>query len=453
MTLLTLREHETFAIGETFSCAGRKSVTHAQVDALERLSQRLKAAKGGLFTHANRTTLKARQYVGVVQLGAEAIEIIPKIDGLDEQNTRTNLFRILARTRRLEIHEADIARLAAQNLNILEIYIRLFCDKLFAEVHRGLISRYERHTDNLPALRGKLLTGLQATLNAFQPERFRCEFDEFTVDTPLNRVLKATVRFLRRVTRHGDNARRLAELDFALDGVSDVPAAALEWHRLHFDRANRRYASLVAMARLILQNRTQDVTAGCLEGFSLLFDMNELFEEYIGEVARAVFTPLGWQVALQGPTRYLLQDRESGAQVFQTQPDITGSRNGKPMWIVDTKWKRLKEEDRNQGIAQADVYQMLGYAHRYGVRDVFLLYPHHAETFSAAGILRSFRVNAGAVGEKTGNSDQYIHVASIDLSDLRAVPDALRTILEAAGIQPHPTQFSYSGAYSACSAQ
>jgi len=429
MTLLTLREHETFAIGETFSGEGKKSVTHAQVDALERLSHRLKAAKGGLFTHANRTTLKARQYVGVVQLGAEAIEIIPKIDGLDEQGTRTNLFRMLARTRRLEIHEADIARLAAQNLNILEIYIRLFCDKLFAEVHRGLISRYERHADNLPALRGKLLTGLQATLNAFQPERFRCEFDEFTVDTPLNRVLKTTVRFLRRVTRHGDNARRLAELDFALDGVGDVPAAALEWHRLHFDRANRRYASLVAMARLILQNRTQDVTAGGLDGFSLLFDMNELFEEYIGEVTRAVFTPLDWQVALQGPTRYLLQDRESGAQVFQTQPDITGSRNnGKPAWIIDTKWKRLDEQERNQGIAQADVYQMLGYAHRYGVRDVFLLYPHHAEIGRAAGLRRSFRILDGLPGA----GEQFIHVASVELADLASVPEQLSCLLNAA---------------------
>jgi len=162
---------------------------------------------------------------------------------------------------------------------------------------------------------------------------------------------------------------------------------------------------------------------------------------------------MGWQVVLQGPTRYLLQDWESGAQVFQTQPDITGSRNGKPAWIIDTKWKRLDEQERNQGIAQADVYQMLGYAHRYGVRDVFLLYPHHAETFSAAGLLRSFRVNAGAVDDKTGDGDQYIHVASIDLTDLRVVPDALRTILEAAGIQPHPTQFNHSGAYSTCSVQ
>ncbi len=432
MSLLTLREHETFAIGDAFCAEDRKSVTHAQADALDKLSKRLASAKGGLFTHANRTTLKARQYVGVVQLGAEAIEVIPKIDGLNDQGARINLFRMLARTRRLEIHEADIARLAAQSLNILEIFIRLFCDKLFAEVHRGLVSRYERHSDNLPTLRGKLLTGLQSTLNAFQPERFRCEFDEFTVDTPLNRVLKTTVRFLRRVTRHSDNARRLAELDFTLEGVRDVTVAALEWHRLHFDRANRRYEPLLSMARMILQNRTQDVTAGGLDGFSLLFDMNELFEEYIGEVARAALVPQGWQVFLQGPSHALLQDAETGVGVFQTRPDITGLRDGKAAWIIDTKWKRLDEDERNQGIAQTDVYQMLGYAHRYDVRDVVLLYPHQAGIDGEAGLQRSFRIlGGGAV-----NGEQHIHVASVDLRDLRGVPDQLRSILEDAGVNP-----------------
>lgn len=424
MTLLTLREHETFAIGESFCREGRKSVTESQADALERLSERLKnnGMKGGLVSRA-KITLKARQYVGVVQLGMDAIEIIPKIDGIDDQAARINLFRMLARTRRLAIHEADLARLAEQNLDILEIFIRLFCDKLFVEVHRGLVSRYERHRDNLPTLRGKLLTGLQATLNAFQPERFQCEFDEFTVDTPLNRVLKAAVRRLRRVTRHGDNARRLAELDFTLEGVSDVPAAALEWHRLHFDRANRRYEPLLTMARMILQNRTQDVTAGGLEGFSLLFDMNELFEEYIGEVARASLAG-DWQVALQGPTAYLLAD-EQGGGLFQTRPDVTGSRAGHPIWIIDTKWKLLDEEERKQGVAQADIYQMLGYAKRYGVRDVVLLYPYQAGVNVERGVRRHFRILDG----HPGTTEQFIHVASVDLTDLASVPAQLCAIV------------------------
>ncbi len=419
---LTLREHETFAIGEAFCGSGRKSVTHAQADALDRLSQRLKSLgmKGGLFTHANRTTLKARQYVGVAPLGTESIEIIPKIDGLDDWEARLNLFRMLACTRRLQIHEADLARLGEQNLDILEIFIRLFCDKLFVEVHRGLVGCYERRRDNLPTLRGKLLTGLQATLNAFQPERFRCEYDEFTIDTPINRVLKAAVRRLRRVTRHGDNARRLAELEFTLDGVRDVHVAALEWHRLHFDRANRRYEPLVTMARMILDNRSQDVTAGGLEGFALLFDMNELFEEYIGEVARTTLSPLGWQVRLQGPQDHLLQN-EAGGRVFKTQPDITGLLAGKATWIIDTKWKRLDDEERHQGINQGDVYQMLGYAQRYGVRDVLLLYPHHREMGNKEGVQHRFQI----LGSDCGQS---IHVATVDLRALHTVPKQLETL-------------------------
>lgn len=435
MSVLTLREYESFAIDECFSSAGRKSVTPAQVDALERLSQRLKAAgmKGDLFKPANRTTLKAQQFVGVMQLGADAVEVIPKIDGLDERGARISLFRMLARTRRLAIHEADLARLALQNLNILEIFIRLFCDKLFMEVHRGLVSRYERRTDNLPTLRGKLLTGLQATLNAFHPERFQCEFDEFTVDTPLNRVLKAAVRRLRGITQHGDNARRLAELDFTLDGVSDVPATALEWHRLHFDRANRRYEPLVEMARMVLQNRSQDVTSGSKEGFGLVFDMNELFEEYIGEIARTTFAP-DWQVVLQGPQRYLLQDQSSGADVFQTKPDITGLRDNKPTWIIDTKWKPLDEQECNHGVGQADVYQMLGYAQRYGVRDIFLLYPHHDLVGDQAGIQRSFRILGEFMGPATKAGGQSIHVTTIDISDLDTVPDQLHSILGTATV-------------------
>lgn len=430
MSVLTVREHGTIGINDCFACDGRKSITVAQADALERLSQRMKAAglKGDLFKHANRTTLKAQQYVGVMQLGVDAVEVVPKIGGLDDRGARINLFRMLARTRRLAVHEAELARLASQNLNILEIFIRLFCDKLFAEVHRGLASRYERHSDNLPTLRGKLLTGLQATLNAFHPERFRCEFDEFTVDTPLNRVLKAAVRCLRRVTQHSDNARRLAELDFTLDGVSDVPAAALEWHRLHFDRANRRYEPLVVMARMILQNRSQDVTSGGLEGFGLVFDMNELFEEYIGEVARATFAP-DWQVVLQGPQRYLLQDQHSGAGVFQTRPDISGLRDSKPIWIIDTKWKPVDEQEHNHGVGQADVYQMLGYAHRYGVKDVFLLYPHHNLAGAKAGIQRSFRILGECVSPAADAGGSCIHVATVDIANLNAVPSQLQSIL------------------------
>lgn len=421
MTLLTLREHDPFAIADAFCTEGRKAVTPVQAETLERLSDRLRAGgmKGGFITHANRTTLKARQFVGVVQLGAEAIEIIPKIDGLDERDTRIHLFRMLARAGWMALHELEAARLAEQHRDILEIFIRLFCDKLFAELHRGLIGAYRRESGDLPALRGKLLTGLQATLNAFHPERFQCEYDEFSLDTPLNRVLKSAVVKLRRVTREAENARRLAELEFALEEVTSVSAASLKWHRLHFDRSNRRYEALANMARRILERRTQDVTAGESDGFSLLFDMNELFEAYIGAMARSVFAP-DWQVVLQGPAAWLLED-EAGLGRSQIRPDITGLEQGRPRWIIDTKWKRLDAADAKQGVAQADIYQMLGYAHRLDVERIVLLYPQQR---GEASVARCFRI----LEEAPQRPARELWVARIDLSDLDTVPEQLQAL-------------------------
>ena len=66
---------------------------------------------------------------------------------------------------------------------------------------------------------------------------------------------------------------------------------------------------------------------------------------------------------------------------FQTIPDILVKRGSETLLVVDTKWKRLSAriDDPKQGIAQADVYQMLAYSRIYRCPRMMLLYPHHSE--------------------------------------------------------------------------
>lgn len=427
MSTLVVREYESINIGEPFAATG-KTLSRDQAYSLLNLSASLKAGgmRGDAFVLDGRSKLKAQHFVGVVQFGTYQIEIIPKIDGLDHNGARTNLFHMLCRTSRLKIHESEISRLKLQNMTVLEMFISMFCDRLFVEVHRGLVSNYERISDNQTALRGKLLTGLQATLNAFHPERFQCEYDEYTIDTPLNRVLKAAVRKLRRISRDTRNVRRLAELDFTLDAVNDVSVSSLEWHRLHFDRANRRYQSLVAMARLFLRGLTQDLSSGDSDGLGFLIDMNELFEEYIGECIRSVITDRRDSVVLQGPVRSLLQDKASGAEAFRTKPDICCLRDKVPHWIVDTKWKRLDDEKSELGVSQSDVYQMIGYSGIYGVNDVLLLYPYHAKLDGKQGLERTYRIRDQ---ENSCKTERYIHVATVSLADLNKINAQLTALI------------------------
>ncbi len=420
MALISIREYEKLHVGEFDSV--RPSVTPKQAEVLTNL----KPVYGfEVFKYVNGNTLAAQQYVGTYQLGPHAIEVLPKIDGT-ETDVRRNLVAMLAVAHDLDISEGDAARVAKQNHGILEILIRLFCDKLFVQVHRGLVRRYEAKEENLAVLRGRLGIAEQLRLNAGNPERLYCRFDEFQEDNPLNQVLKAGVRFLLGISRDVRNQQHLAELMLVFEGVSDVHRQSLPWARVVFDRLSDRYKPCFKLVELFLKGTPPDVTGGPAQAFSLFFDMNVLFEEYIGRTARRVFVPKGYQVVLQGPQQYLAFDCDKQRPVFAMKPDVVGKLGGRVAWILDTKWKPLSLQKAKEGVQQDDLYQMYAYANCYDCSDVVLLYPHHQDLGAMAGVRSTFGLNPWM--RTAEQSFNRVRVVTVDLAVLRTVPEQLENI-------------------------
>lgn len=420
---ISLREYGRLHVGEFDSA--KPSVTAEQATFLTSL----KPVYGvDVFKWINQHTIAAQQYVGTVQLGRLTIDVLPKIEGTaaatSDTAVRHNLVAMLLVALDLDIGEGDMARIAVQRQGILDILIRLFCDKLFAQVHRGLVRRYEAREDQLAVLRGRLGVTEQVRLNASNPARLFCRFDEFQADNPLNRVFKAALRQLLRVAKNMDNQRRLAELLLAFEEIADIPGASLPWHLVGFDRLNERYRPAFRLAELFLKRTAPDVTSGRAAGFSLFFDMNSLFEEYVGRVAMQVFRSRGIQVRLQGPQRFLAVDESSGANAFAMRPDAVGMRNGQVVWIIDTKWKQLSPAEAREGASQSDLYQMHAYANNYGCDDVVLLYPHYAALGAHAGTRAAYRLQT-PVRTQGGFGAARIRTATIDLGDLKSVPGQL----------------------------
>ena len=158
--------------------------------------------------------------------------------------------------------------------------------------------------------------------------------------------------------------------------------------------------------------------------------MNQLFEGYIGIIARRVFSAQGLKVSLQGPRQHLAR-YENGNPVFELRPDIVASDAGNIKFIIDTKWKRLKEAGNREGVATSDVYQMYAYSTRYASPDVTLLYPHHAEL----GIWEPKRAEYWLKGasESGDQLTQRISVATVDLRDLNSVSKQLEKIFPVSG--------------------
>lgn len=425
MGLISLKEYGRLHIGE-FD-ASRPSVTNLHAEMLANL----KPLYGfEVFKYVNGKTLTAQQYVGAFQIGHHTIEVLPKIDG-DEVNVRRNLVAMLSVALDLDIAEGDIARVANQSHGILEVLIRLFCDKLFAQVHRGLVRRYEGREVNLNVVRGKLSITEQVRLNAANPERLYCRFDEFQEDNPLNQVLKAATRLLLRFSRELANQRLLTELLLIFEAVSDCHQDSLPWGKVVFDRLSDRYRPCYRLAAMFLKRVPPDVTGGAAHGFSLFFDMNTLFEEYIGRMAVRVFRPMGIKVTLQGPQEHLAFDVCQKRPAFSMRPDVVGRMDSEVIWILDTKWKQLSTEEAKDGVAQTDLYQMFAYANCYDCPDVVLLYPHHDGVGGDIGVRCTYLLNPW-IQEAGSSVRKQVRVATINLTNLKTVSAQLTEIIQPA---------------------
>jgi 5-methylcytosine-specific restriction enzyme subunit McrC len=272
-------------------------------------------------------------------------------------------------------------------------------------------------------LRGRLNVVRQFTVLAVAPQRLACRFHELSADIPLNQILKAAVTYLRRISRLPENQRRLCELELAFADVAAVSTDRLPWPQIILDRTNTAYHDLIALSELLLGKRFQTTSAGSGVGFSLLFEMNTLFEKFIGLSLKAAARNSGVRITLQAPRSHALVEMASGKKRFMTKPDIVIQIDGRPIMIIDTKWKRLSPaiDDPKHGISQSDVYQMMAYAHVYEVENLLLLYPHHAELGAAAGILCDHKI--------MGTDDTRLRVATVDLSNLSEFSLRLQTLV------------------------
>jgi 5-methylcytosine-specific restriction enzyme subunit McrC len=421
----SVREWDCLHIGQGADNVSRLEATRLM--AVARRAQRALRIGGGDhdFILSDRGhLLRAGQVVGVVAASGVTLEILPKIDGLDEGATRLNLVRMLARTINLSIADGALTKLGHQHFDLLEVLIRLFCDKLFAALHLGLPRRYLDYENDLAALRGRLDVKRQFTTLAMSPQRLACRYEDLSIDIALNQVLKAAIRQLRGISRSSENQRRLIELEFAFADVSMVTAKALPWQNVVLDRTNTDWHDLLRLAQVLLGSRFQTTTSGDDQGFSLLFEMNVLFEEFVGRVLKRSLCGPELRVTLQGPRKFALSEINGNVSSFVTKPDIVVHRYAKPAMIIDTKWKGLRRaiDDPKQGVSQADLYQMISYGQIYGIERLMLLYPHHRELDT---------VGMQGVHLIMGTKNTHLTVGTVDFSQFETVVTQLTGLCRA----------------------
>ncbi|PGE91775.1 McrC family protein [Bacillus toyonensis] len=321
--------------------------------------------------------IQAKNYVGLVQMkNGYQIQILPKISYGEIEDTKLTFLRMLRSMKDFPSKVFNDANLKMDRMNLYEIFIHMYIQELHGLVKKGIRSSYISVEDNLNYYKGKLIVQEHIKKNQVHKERFYVSYEEFGVNRPENRLIKSTLLKLQKVSSSASNIKEIRRLLSYFEIVEPSTNYAKDFSHVVINRSTKEYEMLMRWSKVFLTNQSFTTFSGNMNARALLFPMEKVFEAYVAKSLKRVLADLAWEVSTQDKEYYLFDTPKK----FALRPDIVITREGGSRIVLDTKWKSLINNSRqNYGISQADMYQMYAYSKKYKTSEVWLLYPLHNE--------------------------------------------------------------------------
>lgn len=228
-----------------------------------------------------------KQFVGVIQADNLTIEILPKIDRYEseDQENKTKwqkvLIEMLRVTKKLKIQQAGQANVSRQSIHLLDIYFEWFLNEVQLLIHQGLIKQYYKEKGNVKALKGKLEFAGHIQKNLVHKERFYTTHQVYDKDHLIHQILGQTLGIIATLSKGNSLYGKCKTIQLDFPEVKSIQANENTFSKIPKSRKTAPYETALYIARLIILNYAPNVCGGSENMLALLFDMNNLWEEYI----------------------------------------------------------------------------------------------------------------------------------------------------------------------------
>ncbi|MCE7995321.1 MAG: restriction endonuclease [Roseivirga sp.] len=319
---------------------------------------------GSRYFELVRSGIRFLQFVGVIQVRDLTIEILPKTDRSNDKNLwHEVLVSMLRQTRFLNLEYLSEASLQFKKHSILHLYFAEYLGQVRYLLQQGLVKQYHKKQGNLKALKGAIDFGRQVSQNHIHKERFYTRHQVYDHNHLLNQILREALLVLRGLTRGQNLADDVNRLLHDFPQVHRTKVDETTFKNLAFNRKNNSYKKAIMMAKMIILNYSPNIKGGSNELFALLFDMNELWEEFIyRQLLKA-----GAKVRYQD-WDYFWADRTLIPDMVVDLPD--------DKIVIDTKWKIID----NAKPSTADLRQIFAYNIYWQAQKGYLLYPKTSQS-------------------------------------------------------------------------
>jgi len=236
----------------------------------------------------------------------------------------------------------------------------------FTLLRRGLERNYQPLIDELAGPRGRFLITESIKKNTFVAGRIVCAFDELTIDTHANRIIKAALKALSHATEIDANlSAQLANMTKRFGTVKDVRFTRQLFRSLQIGRANGRYGLAMQVCRLAADLMLPDEGGGSFHFVDILEDENRMstvFEHFVRNFYRAE------QSNFTANVEHIDWEAEGNEDALRFLPtmktDIT-LRSREKTIVIDAKYYKETLVTRYEGgqpkVQSAHLYQIQAY--------------------------------------------------------------------------------------------
>lgn len=177
--------------------------------------------------------------------------------------------------------------------NTADLFAAILVKGISVQIKRGLGKEYISVTEPLYSLRGKIDISESVKTQVIMKHQLVCSYDDFSVDSYLNRILKATVNLLVRYDISKQKKKELRNLMLYFKDVGTIDPCNIDWN-IRFNRNNQTYQMLISICYLFIKGLLQTDSKGNMRMQKFLDEqrMCRLFEKFILEYYRREFPNL-----------------------------------------------------------------------------------------------------------------------------------------------------------------
>ena len=228
------------------------------------------------------------------------------------------------------------------------------------QLKRGLGKEYIPQTEALSSLRGKIDIAESIKTQSMLRKQLICTYDEFSVNSIMNRIIKSTVELLLRSNISKRRKKNLRKLMVYFSEVDFIDLYTVNWN-VQYNRNNQTYRMLISICYLVLKGLLQTQSDGSTKLMDFLDEqrMCRLYEKFILEYYRREFKKQITANASQIPWQL---DNDESSMLPVMQSDIMLQRDDRVL-IIDAKYYEhsMQVQFDKHTLHSANLYQIFTY--------------------------------------------------------------------------------------------